>query len=405
MLNRDKYFNADMKKEMFFLFIAIAFIGLSQGFSENIWTNFYNVIGMKTTDRTLLEPIRELPGLLMMFIIAAISFLTLGRMGAMAMVTRAAGLILIGLFTNTFTASFITYMVIVSLGDHVFMPLRNSIGISVAKAGYEGRVIGLMDATTTIMYTLASLPILLLFNGKTIGDYRILFFLAAGAAFIAGAALFVMHTRKAGENLSKPRFVWKRKYALYYIISFISGLRKQIFLVFAPWLLVKTFGLSLQTMTLLNIVGAVTIFFFNPFMGHLIDKYGERRLLVGGGVACAILYTGYTFLCTQPTGNPLILFVLLSISFLDRLSQSTLMGRDVFVKHTAEDPGEIMPTLSVGVSMDHIASVVAPIFGGLLWTSLGPQWVFGAGVVIAILYTWACSWVPGKKAASSSQSA
>lgn len=399
MINRDKLFNQETKKEALFLFLAIAFIGLSQGFSENIWTNFYNIIGMKTNDRTLLEPIRELPGLLMMFIIAAISFLTLGRMGMVAMVTRSAGLVLIGFFSQSFTPAFIVYMVIVSLGDHVFMPLRNSIGITVASPGYEGRVIGLMDATTTIMYTLASLPILLIFSGKKLTDYRILFFLAAGTALVAGILLAIMHTRKAGENLSKPRLVFKRKYALYYIISFISGLRKQIFLVFAPWLFVKTFGFSLQTMTLLSIAGAVAIFFFNPFMGHMIDKYGERKLLIIGGVVCTVLYSGYTFLSTQPAGNSLVAFALLAISFIDRLSQSTLMGRDVFVKHTADHKDEIMPTLSVGVSMDHIASVVAPIFGGLLWTTVGAQWVFAAGAVIGILYTWACSFVPGKKPA------
>lgn len=392
-------FHPGMKREAILLFIAIAFIGLSQGFSENIWTNYYNVIGMQTADRTLLEPIREMPGLLMMFIIAGLSFLTLGRMGAVAMVTRAGGLLALALFVDGFNPLFLSMMVVVSLGDHIFMPLRNSIGITVAKTGREGRVIGMMDATGMVLYLAASLPILFLFGGKEIADYRLLFYLAAGAAVMAGFALFGMRTRKAGEVAPRPRLVFKRKFWLYYLISFISGLRKQIYLVFAPWLLVKTFSQPLQAMTLLNIVGAVTIFFFNPFMGHLIDKLGERKLLVGGGIVATAIYVVYAFICNESPDNSLVVFTLFALSYVDRLSQSTLMGRDVFVKHTAENHDEIMPTLSVGVSMDHVASVVSPMIGGLIWTVFGAQWVFVAGAVIAVVYTAMCFLVPGKQVA------
>jgi len=394
---RKELFNPGMKREVILIFIAIAFIGMSQGFSENIWTNFYNMIGMQTSERTLLEPIREMPGLLMMFIIAAISFLTLGRMGALAMATRAAGLLLLAYLVDGFNPVFLTLMVVVSLGDHIFMPLRNSIGITVAKVGSEGKVIGTMDAMGTVLYMAASLPILFFFSGKDISDYRILFYLAAGAALLAGIALFFMRTRRADEVRAKNRLVFKKKFWLYYLISFISGLRKQIFLVFAPWMLVKTFSQPLQTMTLLNIVGALAIFFFNPFMGHLIDKLGERKLLIGGGVVATLIYISYSFLCLEDPGNSVVVLILLGLSFADRLSQSTLMGRDVFVKHTADHPNEIMPTLSVGVSMDHIASVASPIFGGLLWTMFGAQYVFMAGAIIGVIYTAMCFLIPAKR--------
>ena len=396
MFKKDS-FHPGMKREAILLFIAIAFIGLSQGFSENIWTNYYNVIGMQTTDRTLLEPIREMPGLLMMFIIAALSFLTLGRMGAVAMLTRAGGLLALAFFVDGFNPAFLSLMVVISLGDHIFMPLRNSIGITVARNGREGSVIGMMDATGMVLYLAASTPILFFFSGKEIGDYRLLFYLAAGAAVMAGVALFGMRTRKTGEVAPKARLVFHKKFWLYYLISFISGLRKQIFLVFAPWMLVKTFSQPLQAMTLLNIIGAITIFFFNPFMGHLIDKHGERKLLVGGGIVATCVYVAYAFLCTQSPENGVIVFILFALSYTDRLSQSTLMGRDVFVKHTAASPDEIMPTLSAGVSMDHIASVISPMLGGLIWTTLGAQWVFVAGAVIAVVYTVMCFLVPEKR--------
>jgi MFS family permease len=253
-----------------------------------------------------------------------------------------------------------------------------------------------MDAAATVMFTIASLPVLFVFNGKEIRDYKLLFFLTAICALLAGAALFLMRTRKPAENVSKPRLVFKKKYTLYYFISFISGMRKIVYGVFVPWLLVKTFSAPVQTMTLLSMTGAVTVFFFNPFIGHLIDKYGERKFLIGGGAICVIIYSVYAVLSTQNTDSFIILFVLLALSYIDRLTQSTLMGRDIFVKHTAESTDEIMPTLSAGVSMDHIASVIAPIFGGMLWVKAGAQWVFVAGAVIGVLFTLACSLVPDK---------
>ena len=396
--SRENVFNPSLKREVICLFVAVAFIGLSQGFSESIWTNFYQLIGMDMNQRTVLEPIRELPGLLMMFIIAAISFLTIGRMGALAMAVRGVGMLLVGTLTAGFSPAFVTYMVIVSLGDHIFMPLRNSIGITVANQGYEGRVIGFMDATSTVMYMIPSLFILFFFNGNALADYRGFFILAAVAAFAGGTSLFLMRTRRA-ENLSKARLVFKKKFSLYYVISFISGLRKQIYLVFAPWLLVKVFQQPVQTMTLLAIIGGVTVFFFNPFMGHLIDRFGERKLLVGGGVIAVGIYIAYAFLSTMPVTDSVVVFLLLALNYVDRLTQSTLMGRDIFVKHTADSPDEIMPTLSAGVSMDHIASVASPVFGGMLWTAVGPQWVFVAGAVIAVIFTAMCFLVPGKPAA------
>lgn len=397
MFNKENVFNKSMVREVVLLFIAVALIGFSSGFTENIWTNFYKVIGMQTENRAVLEIPREVPGLIQALIIAALSFLTLGRMGAVAMFIRAIGLLCVGLLTMKFNAAFITYAVIVSLGEHIFMPLRNSIGITIANHGYEGRVLGMMDAVTTALAISASLPILFLFNGSNIKDYRIYFAIAAVATLAAGLALFLMRTHKGSETIARPRLVFKKKYILYYAISFISGMRKQIYLVFAPWLLVNNFGQTVQSMTLLNIIGSISAFFVNPFIGHLIDKHGERKLLIGGGITCVAVYIFYAVLCTGDNMNAILVLVLFGLSFIDRMTLSTLIGRDIFVKHTADTPEEIMPTLSLGISMDHIASVTAPIMNIFLWNTLGPQWVFSIGAVIGVIFTGICFLVPRMK--------
>jgi MFS family permease len=386
-----------MMREVVLLFVAVAFLGLSQGFADNLINNFCATIGVSVETRTVMEPFRELPGLLIMFIIAGISFLTIGRMGAIAMMTRAAGLLLIGLFVGNYSPLLVVFLVVGSLGDHIFMPLRNSIGITVANYGYEGRVIGFMDATTMVMTIVAGIFILLFSNATAVQDYHVLYVFGAAAAFCAGIAFFFMRTHRTDEKLKKARLVFKKKYRLYYIISFISGMRKQIYLMFAPLFLITAFGQSLKTVILIGIAGSVVVFFFNPFIGRMIDRHGERKLLVGGGVVCTAIYVVYAFLAVPGAESALAIGIFWALTFVDRMTQSTLMGRDIYVKHSASSPDEIMPTLSVGVSMDHVASVTAPIFGGLLWAAVGPQWVFAAGAVIAVIYTIACFLVPGKK--------
>ena len=119
-------FSKDQKKgKLYFYSLRLLLSVYPWVFLKTYTTNFYKTIGMGTNDRTILEPIREIPGLLMMFIVAAISFLTLGRMGAVAMVIRAAGLLLIGQYAKTFSPVFSgIYGYLVSLGDHIFTPLR-----------------------------------------------------------------------------------------------------------------------------------------------------------------------------------------------------------------------------------------------------------------------------------------
>ena len=396
MFNKDQIFNKTMMREIILMFVAIALIGFSSGIIENIQTNFYTVIGMTTANRAELEIPREVPGLVQSLIIAALSLLTLGRMGSVAMFIRTAGLVCISLFVSKFNTPFIIFAVTVSLGEHIFMPLRNSIGITIANHGCEGRVLGLMDAVTTMLSVAASLIVLFAFDGRKLSNYSAFYLVAAAVSLGAGLALFFMRTRKGGETIKRPKLVIKKKYALYYIISFVSGFRKQIYLIFAPWLLVYTFGQTVQSMTLLYIIGSVSVFFVNPFIGHLIDKHGERRLLVTGGFICIAVYILYALLCNSDPANAVVVLVLFALSFVDRMTLSTLIGRDIFVKHTASDPAEIMPTLSLGISLDHVASITSPLISAFVWQAAGPQWVFIIGAVIGAIYTGVCFLVPRK---------
>ena len=172
MFNRENVFNKSMMRKVVLLFIAIAFIGFSSGIVDNIQTNFFTIIGMTTDGRAQLEIPREVPGLVQMLIIAALSLLTLGRMGSVAMFIRTVGLICIGLFATKFNILFIAFAITVSLGEHIFMPLRNSIGITIANHGYEGRVLGFMDAITTLLSVAASLIVLFVFDGTKMANYQ-----------------------------------------------------------------------------------------------------------------------------------------------------------------------------------------------------------------------------------------
>jgi aminopeptidase-like protein len=56
-------------------------------------------------------------------------------------------------------------------------------------------------------------------------------------------------------------------------------------------------------------------------------------------------------------------------------------------------PEDIKPTLAMGVSMNHIASVVAPLIGGIVWKTLDYSVVFLGGAAVAAVSLIAAQWI------------
>ena len=183
-----------------------------------------------------------------------------------------------------------------------------------------------------------------------------------------------MSPHSATKN--RRRLLWRREYRLYYGLTFLEGCRRQIFSTFAIFALVNHYRTPLNQIAGLMLVNAVATFFVAAPAGRLIDRIGERRSMTIYYFAIALAFLGYAV--TNSVGPLKVLYVVDNILFSLGVSITTYLSRIVRA-------GELMPSLSMGQTMNHVAAVAIPITGGLLWTRFGYHAPFWAGVIAALM--------------------
>jgi predicted MFS family arabinose efflux permease len=373
----------DRRRRDFELFVlASVFMGLGACVNSAAFNNYLlDRYKLDIAQRTFLEFPRELPGFLVSLFIGALAALGDVRIAALAGVAASAGMFALGWIPPMYSLM-LAAVFIYSSGAHIYLPLGNSIGMGFAEEGNEGRVLGKVQASTTIALVAGAGVLMLLFRFARL-SYRAAF--SAGAVFYFAAAI-VLFTIKPLHNREKPlRFVVKKKYARFYVLSVLYGARKQLFITFGPWMLVDLFKQPVSTMTTLFFVVSVLNIFAKPAIGRLTDRLGPGKVLRGEAIATILICLLYAY---SSEIFPLsIALVVVSICYiLDQTSDALAMTRAVYVKQLVEKPQDISPTLSFGISVDHVVSMTLPMLGGLVWTTAGNygyRWIFLGGAVVA----------------------
>jgi predicted MFS family arabinose efflux permease len=177
-------------------------------------------------------------------------------------------------------------------------------------------------------------------------------------------------------HVDKPRFVLKGKYRLYYALTFLEGCRKQVFFTFAVFALTKVYHTHLRVIALLMLVNGLVNMFGAPVVGRLIDRIGERKILLTSYAALIFVFLGYAEI-----RHAHVLYVMYCLDNLFYLSTTCLT---TYLQKIAA-PEDLMPTLSMGVTMNHIAAVLVPLIGGYLWASLGYPVTFKGGAIVVFV--------------------
>lgn len=371
-------FSADRE---FTLLILAGFVsGIAGGISVSVFNNYLNdVYHLSETARGLVELPRELPGLLMMFIFAGLSFLGSTRLAALSMLFSALGMAGLGLLSPGFGVMLV-WMMVLNLGTHIFMPLVPGMGMQLSKKeNYGARLAGYNAyclAATIIGYAIVWLGF-----GFLKLSFQAAFSIAAVFYFLSAVILFRM---KPLHTENKRRFVFKKKYSLFYVLSIVNGARKQIFLTFAPWVLIKIYGLDTPNFAVFGFIIAGVSIGTRTIVGKTIDKLGERVVLSAEAVLLIVLCMGYAFSADIfPAGIAVVITA--GCFIIDNSLNAVEMARSTYVRKIADNINEVIPTLSTGVSLDHIVSMTMPIFGGLLWEAFGYQIVFICASLIAVI--------------------
>lgn len=383
------------KERDFVLFLlAGAFLGFASGISDSTLNNYLNeVFKISPLQRGWIEFPRELPGLLVMFMAGFLFFLGDVKIAVVANLVGALGLLGIGFFAHSFNVLLI-WLVLYSTGLHLYMPVSSSIGMNLSTEEDMGKRLGTLNSINTLGNVIGCIAVLVGFGAFKI-SYNV-GFIVAGFAFIMAAMLTIrMHSEK--PKLQKVKFVFRKQYSLFYWLSILYGARKQVFITFAPWVLIKVFNQKVEVFAVLGIIGALIGIFFKPLVGKMIDIVGEKYILMGEAFTLIFISLGYAYL-GQFRAQNFALYMAFGCYIIDQMLMAVGMARSTYIKKTILDPEDLTATLSTGVSLDHIISMSIPTLGGLVWTLYGYKYVFFGAAFIALINLISTSFVNVKGA-------
>ncbi len=394
-----KKFSFSLKKspssDFYYFFAAVFIYGFSFAIVNTILNNFLNdSFNLSGFQRGMLELPRELPGFLVIFVSALFFFLCTRRLAALSHILAAAGIFLIGHFSTGYGVMLI-WLFIMSLGQHIFLPLVSGIGMEFAGEGNVGKRLGQLNSAGNVATIIGGFIVFIGFRYLDF-DFPVSFTIAAAGMLVSAFLLYGMRPDDLHPEHSK--FTLRREYGLYYWLCILYGTRKQIFLTFAPWVLVTVFNKSTAMVAILMTVGSVIGVFFNPLLGMAIDRFGERRILMSEAFLLIFVCIGYGF--SRMFLPEKIAFLIAAACFIgDYLLMSVGIARATYLKKIAVKPEDVSQTLSMGISIDHIFSITIALISGYIWKVLGYQYVFLLGGVIAVVNYFSASRIKIKKGA------
>ena len=352
--------NSDFRK----LAMATAAVGVFFGVLMTIQYNFMvEELGIEAHELGIVEAVREIPGFFNFVFLAIMIALSPPVAAAICLVLMGLG---IAAFSKVETVlAFTVFSVVWSIGFHAWHPLSQSMGIQFSPVNEKGKALGQLRAIEGLAWLLVIVVCKLAFD--TIGYDGL--FIFAGVACVIGAFVIFGATRRKVGAVDRS-FLLKKKYWLYYTLQFLQGCRKQIFITFAVFALVKVHGMPIHTTIVLMFINQLLIFLTGSWFGRLIDRHGERRMLSISFVILTFVFLGYGLIDHRPTLY--VLYCVDNLIFFGAIALTTYLNR-------IAPPEDLKPSLSMGVTFNHVSSVTAPLLGGFAWHYFGYQVIFFAG--------------------------
>ena len=363
------------------LAVAVFSVGLFFGVQLTLFNNFIvDRLQIEADQLGVIEALREVPGFLNALIIAALAGLAAPLFAGASLILMGGGLMAYAVVDNVYSLA--VFSVIWSIGFHAWVPLEQSMALQFSPGQTKGRWLGQLRAVGSVGWLLAI--------GLCLGLYRFigydgLFIMAGGVTMAGGLTIFFASRRRLPGEKS---FVFRRRYTVYYLLQFLQGCRKQMFITFAIFALVKVHGMPVTTTMILVLINQVLVTLTGPTVGRWVDRFGERRMLSWSYVGLIIVFTGYATVTHRPTLY--VLYCIDNVIFFGGIALTTYLYKIA--------PGEdLKPTLSMGVTMNHAAAVTAPLVGGFVWYYFGYEVIFYAGAALAFVSLIVSQWVRPEK--------
>jgi predicted MFS family arabinose efflux permease len=331
-----------------------------------LFNNFaVEAAGLNGLQIGVIGSVREIPGFLALLAVFIMLLIREHRLSALSIVLLGVGVSLTGFFPSY--PGLVVTTLVMSFGFHYYETTNQSLTLQYFSTATSplifGRLRSLAAATSIVVGVLIYLMGLVF-------SYRVMF-LAIGLLVVAAGLWGLLQDPTHRQvPLQHQKMILRRRYALYYFLTFMAGARRQIFVAFSIYLLVKVFHCSVTEITLLFVVNNAVNYLLSPLIGKAIVRFGERRVL-------SVEYAGLIgiFLIYAFSGSKLVVIVMYILDHI--LFNFAIAIRTYFQK--VADHRDIAPSMAVGFTINHIAAVVMPAVGGALWmVDYRIPFIFGA---------------------------
>ena len=319
-----------------------------------LFNNFaVEIAGLDGFQVGVIGSVREIPGFLALLAVFVMLVIREHRLSALSVIFLGIGTALTGFFPS-FIGLIITTL-IMSFGFHYYETTNQSLTLQYFDNATSPLIFGRLRSLAAATSILVGL---LLFLMGLAFSYKVMFLLVGSLVAVAGIWGLLQDPTHRNLVPQHRKMILRRRYSLYYFLTFMAGARRQIFMAFSVYLLVKVFECTVTEITLLFVANNAVNFFLSPLIGRAIVRFGERRVLsieYGGLIA---IFLVYAFIDIK--GVIVVMYILDHILF-----NFSIAIRTYFQK--VADPKDIAPSMAVGFTINHVAAVVMPVIGGALW--------------------------------------
>jgi hypothetical protein len=331
---------------------AASFLGLQ------VWRQLFNNFavdraGCGAFEVGIIQSVREIPGLLAFAAVYCLYLLKEHRLSAVSVLVMGVGLAITGAFPSC--AGLVVTTLIMSFGFHYYEATNNSLVLQHFDSKDAPHVFGKQNSIAAFCNVIVAG---LMWAVSAWCPFWVIY--ATGGALLVGVAIWAMFLKIPHEHLKKQHrsVVIRREYWLFYLLNVLCGARRQIFIVFSIFLLVKKFGFSLTDVSLLFIVNNLITWQVAPMVAKGVSRFGERKMLSIEYAALAAVFLGYALIDNK--------IVVAALYVVDNLFFGFSMALKTYFQKIAR-PEDIASSSAVSSTINHICAVILPVVGGYLW--------------------------------------
>jgi len=366
-------FKQHFQRPEIFLYLFSAAVPLSFATWQALINNFsIEQVGFTGIEIGILQSLREIPGFIAFGVIFLLLIMREQTVAFLALLTLGIGTAITGYLPSIMGLYFTT--VLMSLGYHYAETINQSLTLQLISKERLPVIMGKQLAVGSFTGLCVFAALYCLVDILNLG-YDVVYLLGGSLTVLIAAMMYFKFPHFKGDSEQHKKIILRKRYWLYYLLTFLSGARRQIFVVFAGFLMVEKFHFTVGEMSMLFLINGVLTIYLAPKIGQLVSYWGEKRTLTLEYCGLIIIFSCYAIAESAVFASMLYI--------LDHFFFAMAIALKSYLKKIA-DPADIAATAGVSFSINHIAAVLLPFALGLVWI-VSPPMVFITGALIAVM--------------------